>query len=301
MSSVWLGGGNNHASNSKLWSNGVPVAGESLSVETGTNSPGPFTMNVSGNDLAGDIVSVAAILTANLSTHAVMAANVTGGQTAATLNLSGGDTVSVNAGFGGSATVNMVGNNTATIGANRASATVNLASGAIFTGTILGGYAGHVTVNGGGMCSSFNNNGNSEADAPGGSETVNVAVIGKGIFAVDGGNISFLKAVGPNQSVNMEYGSIAIYDPADFHASVTLSGGLAQISLSNMAAADSYSFENGLLDIWSGNSIIDALKLTNNSAAGYGFLVEPPTGTGSLLITTVTPGSTFPASLPTHA
>jgi hypothetical protein len=217
------------------------------------------------------------------------------------VNMSGGDTATVSAGFGGAATVNMVGNNTATIGANRASATVNLASGAIFTGTIAGGYAGHVTVNGGGMCSAFNNNGKSEVDAPGGGETVNAAVIGKGLFAVDGGNISFLKSVGPNQSVNMEYGSISISDPVDFHASVTLSGGLAQISLSNMATADSYSLKNGLLDIWSGNSIIDALNLTNATAGGYGFAVEPPTGTGSLLITTVTPGSTFPASLPTHA
>jgi hypothetical protein len=47
---TWIGGGNNQASNAKDWSpNGAPQSSETLLVSNGT-------INVNGNDLAGDPV-----------------------------------------------------------------------------------------------------------------------------------------------------------------------------------------------------------------------------------------------------
>ena len=83
---TWIGGGNNEASNPLLWSSHTaPVAGDTLSVTAAPDNPGPFTMNVSDNALAGDTVSISAPLTANLASKAVMTANLTGA--AATFNL----------------------------------------------------------------------------------------------------------------------------------------------------------------------------------------------------------------------
>jgi hypothetical protein len=220
---------------------------------------------------------------------------VDGGKT--TVNMVGGDTVTAGAGYGGVTTVNMSGNNNLTVGADRASATVNLAPGAVLNGTLDGTYAGHIVLQGG-SGSLFNNNGNSEADIPGGSLEVNADVIGKGLFTVNGGSMSFLKSVGPNQSVTLEYGGVSIANPNQFKGTLTLTGGFGQVSLGDIVKADSYSFTNDILDIWSSNKVVASLKMINQDTLG--FAVGPPTG-GSLTITALSPGvtTTFP-SLPVH-
>ena len=60
MQRNWLGGGNNKGTNPLDWSpNGIPQTGDSLFAEgTFGNSPFPvYTLNVRGNDLAGDTLT----------------------------------------------------------------------------------------------------------------------------------------------------------------------------------------------------------------------------------------------------
>ena len=58
---TWVGGGSNKASNPKDWANpngspGVPQPGDTLLVPTGDQQVFS-TINISGNDLAGDTLS----------------------------------------------------------------------------------------------------------------------------------------------------------------------------------------------------------------------------------------------------
>src|SRR3954453_5193678 len=91
---TWIGGGNNQADNAKDWSpGGVPQAGDTLAVFPPAGSPQQSVMNVKGNALAGDQVSIGiadgpgAVLTANLSQKAVMTADLLG-ESVGTFNLS---------------------------------------------------------------------------------------------------------------------------------------------------------------------------------------------------------------------
>jgi len=273
-------------------------------------------MYVTGNELAGDTVSIGAQFTAGLSPNAIMSANVLSGATATfnlathaalnvagsganlTVNTAGNDTVTVSSAWGDKATVNIVGNDNATISASRGFATVNSAKWARVNGTIAAGYAGTVTVNGG-AGSTFNNNGNSEIGGPGGRATVGTDVIGRGTFTVGYlGSLEFVKSVGPNQSVKTS-GHLAIDQPGQFKAGVTLLGGPARIDLAGLAAADSYSFKNDLLNIWSHNTIIDTLRLTDQTQ--HGFVVEAPTASGSVTIAGIYDPTNVPAGLPIHS
>ena len=313
---TWIGGGNNEASNPSLWSSHTaPVAGDTLSVTAGPGNSGPFTMNVSNNALAGDTVSINAPLTANLARKAVMTANVTGAAatfnlkpraqltvtgTGGTLtaNLTGDDTANVSANLGDRATVNVVGNDSGTIGASRASATVTLAPGARFNGTLNAGYAGTIAVQGV-PGATFNNNGDSKIGGPGANATVGADIVGHGTFAVDPlGHLEFMQAVGAGQSIQAS-GSVAIDKPAQFNGSVTLLGGPARIDLAGLAGADSYSFKNDILRIWSGNNSIDTLRLTDQTQ--HGFVVEAPTSSGHVSIASIYDPSNIPAGLPIHS
>src|ERR1700761_5989517 len=121
---TWIGGGNNRASNPLLWSPAsAPSAGDNLIVTASPDNPGPFTMNVKGDDLAGDTVSIDARFTANLSKHAVMSA--TGGNEGLTFNLSQNSTLDFSPGFTSGLTVNVSGHDNATIGAERGMAAIN--------------------------------------------------------------------------------------------------------------------------------------------------------------------------------
>jgi hypothetical protein len=96
---AWIGGGNNQASNPKDWSpTGVPQVGDTLFVMEGAAT---YTMNVSGDDLVGDTLTVERAeppyaLTANLSHHAIMNVEVGYGGTG-TFNLSQGSTLNLRA------------------------------------------------------------------------------------------------------------------------------------------------------------------------------------------------------------
>jgi len=305
---TWVGGGNNKASNPLDWSpHQAPEPGDFLRVLAIPASPGPFTMNVGGNDLTGDPLSinlfVPSSFTANLSHKAVMSAFVSPSH--ATFNLSQDSTLDVSTSYG-TAMVNISGNDTATISPWRGGAIVNLEDGAKWNGTFSTA-AGIVTVEGG-ADSAFNNNGTSfegSSDAAGSSATIGVDVIGSGDFQIaSSSHIEFAKSVGPNQSIS-DGGWVQIDQPNQFDASVTLVSSSsvfapspAEIDLMGLTTADSYSYKNDMLNIFSGNKIIDTLRLHDSTQ--YGFVVEPPETRGTVSIVAIADPTNPLPSLPIH-
>jgi hypothetical protein len=89
----------------------------------------------------------------------------------------------------------------------------------------------------------------------------------------------------------------------EFAASITLADSAsgnppAEIDLEGLAGADSYSFKDDMLKIFSGNKVIDTLRLTDQTQ--YGFAVEQTAA--SLNIVGIDP--THPATgtvLPMHS
>ena len=73
---------------------------------------------------------------------------------------------------------------------------------------------------------------------------------------------------------------------------------MAEIDLVGLANAHSYTFKNDMLNIFSGNKIIDTLRLHDSTQ--YGFVVEPPTTGGSCNIVAIADPNNVPAGLPIH-
>src|SRR6516164_6506153 len=83
---AWIGGGNNQASNPNDWIDtnnfnlpGAPQPGDTLVLGTPAHPAASYTMNIQGNDLAGNTLFISSFiasgsLTANLTNHAVAAA-----------------------------------------------------------------------------------------------------------------------------------------------------------------------------------------------------------------------------------
>jgi hypothetical protein len=70
----------------------------------------------------------------------------------------------------------------------------------------------------------------------------------------------------------------------------------AEIDLMGLATADSYTYTNDMLSIFSGTSIIDRLRLTDHTQ--YGFAVEKTTG--SVNAVAISDPTNRPAGLPIH-
>jgi hypothetical protein len=283
------------------------------------------TMNVSGNDLAGDRVAISfSTFTGNLSHHAAMAANLLSSKT--TFNLTQGSKLSLALDSGyqvgvSSAVVNLTGKNSLALSNTRSQVSVNLLHGARWDGTLnmgvgFGPTRGLTTVNGGPLAQ-WNNNGHSVIDN---TETavVNVGVVGTGTFDINAASplpsamarMEFASYVGPGQSIT-DSGVLVLDRPRLFAGHVTLAtvndlGGLApapgapapsllpaEIDLQGLANADSYTFKNDMLSISSGNAVIDRLHLTDRTA--HGFLIEK--ATGSLNIIAITDPLHIPAAM----
>ena len=136
-----------------------------------------------------------------------------------------------------------------------------------------------------------------------GRETINVNVDGTGEFRVPDGNLIFGKSVGTNQNIEISgLGKATVDDPAQFLGSVdigvfgTSKLGGGEIDLLGLATADSYTYQNDMLSIFSGKSIIDTLRLTNQSPNG--FVVKPPATGGSVNIVAITDPLHPPPGLP---
>jgi hypothetical protein len=132
-------------------------------------------------------------------------------------------------------------------------------------------------------------------------------VIGTGSFVVGGGHagsLEFSSSVGPAQSVSVGndlpgLSTVLKIDlPREFLGSTTLNSS-GEIDLMGLATADSYTYDNDmLLRIYSGSSIIETLPMTNITA--FGFVVEPPTPTGSVNIVAIADPTNPPIGLPPH-
>jgi hypothetical protein len=318
----WLGGGNNKASNPRDWNTDtVPHPGDALLVTT---------FNVRGNDLAGDPIMIGTgtgngvILTANLTNHAIMTASMF--NSVSTFNLSQNSALDLTVYTGSGAgvdltTVNMKGTNTFVLTDHTSNATVNLAAGARWNGTFdmgtfFGVGFGNLTVNGDNR-STFNNNGHSVVNNTE-SVVLNTDVTGRGSFDVTNngpGNFAFgnplakmefVRSVGANQSITAS-GQVQIDEPNLFRASITLktpptsSFGVpsplpAEIDLMGLATADSYTYKNDMLSIYSGKSAINRLHLSDQTL--HGFVVEK--GAGSVNIVAILDPAHAPVGLPIH-
>jgi hypothetical protein len=249
-SRIWLGGGMNFASSPGDWSpSGVPQIGDTLTMTSGT-------MNVFGNDLAGDTLTVTGQDTVNLSnataTIIALPAPETGTETqspAPLIDIAGDDTLR----------------------ANVAAATIDIFPHSVWTGSLNAEFIGTGTgifteqlVVEGGRGSAFVNSSTSEVIQN--IASIDVNVLGIGAFDLAFGSLEFGKSVGAGQTVAVAAnGTLHLDDPAQFAGTVSLQGGF--VDLANMAAADSYSYADGVLSIFAGDTVIDSLKLINATTA----------------------------------
>ena len=134
-------------------------------------------------------------------------------------------------------------------------------------------------------------------------------VLGTGSFAVtQGASLVFLGAVGPGQTVSVSNttvfgsGRLIIDNPNEFHGAVDLTyipgtgAGVSQIDLLGLTKADSYSYHNDMLSIWSGKSVIETLRLATSTP--YGFTVQLTKCGVSVIADTA--NHSFPGALPVH-
>jgi hypothetical protein len=118
----------------------------------------------------------------------------------------------------------------------------------------------------------------------------------------DTATLVFAGSVGSCQTVMMANAAhtgdsgllLQLDKPTAFAGSVDLTQGT--IDLVGLANADSYSFKNDILSVYSGNKVIDTLRLTNETQ--YGFAVEKVAGGVNIVaLSSATNPST---GLPTH-
>ena len=279
---VWLGGGNNQASNPNDWSpTGAPQSGDNLWMPQGV-------MKISGLDLSADSLDLLGDDTVKLSHGSNVVATIPAGGGPATINIKGTDNLALQVGSPGgnaatapSGTVHLAAhsqwigsfNLVAGVGpANSASLLVNRGKGASFVDSGLSfvqGIDAHAVV---------------DADVSG-IATIQVS---------DGGVLEFSGSVGAGQTVLLSQPSILQIDhPSQFAGDVNLVGG--EIDLQGLANADSYTYQNDMLSIFSGKSVIDTLKLTDSTPNG--FAVEK---TGGVNIVSITDPTNPPTGLPMH-
>ena len=250
---TWIGGGNNSASNPDDWTpTGAPQPGEYLSIEPGepvNNNGGEVgrTINISGNALAGDTLTVVfgiSPVTLNLSHHAqasLTMETMSGGVNQTTINLTGTDMLTLN--WDG------------TEGYPGASLTVNGGPGAKLVNDQTSSFYGTYAV-------------------------INTDVLGVGSYT-DGyarytpGFLEFGGSVSSGQTVTVEGAyypglgypncTLQIDHPREFHGSVILQSS-GEIDLVGLANADGYSYANDMLSIYTHHRVIDTLLLTNDAS-----------------------------------
>jgi len=227
---TWAGSPTNDASDPSAWTpSGAPAVGDTLQMPSGT-------MNVSGADLAGNVLHAQGDREGNIGgTHVF---NLSGQN--AQLELLAGN----------------YGENT----------TVNIADGTDWVGGISTGGPGSVTTIAGSgghwtnAASGFN-----------GSAKINADIDGTGTISIGeahgAGVVEFGGAVGSGQSVTVngyetyggEFGDVQVDNPATYQASTTL--GFGEIHLEGLQA-DSYAQSPTQLTLYDGGKPVDTLNLT---------------------------------------
>jgi|SRR5208283_3526726 len=285
---TWIGGGNNKASNPNDWSpTGVPQPSDTLQIV----GPGTYAMNVQGNDLRGDPLGISdntgtvVHATVNLSHNAAVTARVMP-EANATFNLSGVSHLDLSL-FGQGA---------------ENSATVNLASNSVWIGSFHVGHSGPLSISGGAH-SVFINDGASGVDSDILGARVAVPVLGKGSIGVNGhaSRLEFASSVGASQSVDVsgapETSVLTIDHPHEYHASTSIGYG-AEIDLVGLAHADSYTFKNDMLAIYSGNHVIYGMRLQDGYLPGVFAVAQTPSGVN--IFSSADPNNLPAGALPIH-
>lgn len=251
--------------------------------------------------------------------HATMTETATGDTT---YNLSGRSTLDLTIRSGShvgtnSATVNLTGTDNFTLHNWCSPVTINI-TGGMWNGTVqLGEWFGQgwgtTTVNGG-PGATWNNNGvslvsnaeNLVVKAPVvGSGSFDLTNSGPTVFLAPIARMEFAGSVGANQTIR-DSGLLVLDRPDQFSGHVVLSvkpgampdqGMPSQIDLAGLANADSYTFQNDMLRLYSGTTVIDRLRLTD--ATPNGFAVQK--AAGSVNIVAILDPTQPPVGLPLHA
>lgn len=250
---TWVGGGNNNANRANHWSpDGVPQPGDTLEMQVGT-------MNIRGNDLAGDALIInkpigeTAPNTLNLSRHANVSVEIPQFQTEdVTINAKGSDTLNLQTDY-----------------PSFGHFTVNLADHASVTGNVNMTFGGAVVNGGDGSRYLHNGSG-----LLGGSTVIfDTRVEGNGSFRVVNaqsfpGELEFGGPVSHGQYVEVEgeeargvRAFVTLDQPDLFKGSVGL-GVFGEVNLIGLTNADSFQLKNDILSIFSGCQVIDQLRLT---------------------------------------
>jgi hypothetical protein len=263
VNKTYIGGDTNNANSPSDWSPaGVPLPGDVLSMDQSSLTP-PLTINIRGNDLAGDTIDLGgnAFDTLNLSHNAQVSA-VLSGFHFVQVNVAGKDTFNLSFDFSDAP--------------HPSNINFNLQPHAVLTAAFATN-AGGFTVNGGAGSKLIND----QADVFNGSNIVITPdVIGVGSFTVASGtahgfpvpgNLEFVHSVAKGETVTLAGGptlggQLKIDQPKDFHASVHMQNG--SIDLVGLANADSYSLHHDLLTIYANDKVIDKLRITNDSNVG---------------------------------
>ncbi len=275
---TWLGGrAFNSVSNPNNWSpRSAPQPGDTLTATHGTINilgdqlPDTATLDLTGHAHANLIFATGDHITAS------------GDVTLNLLNTSG---VVIRNG-GGHLTINAHGTN----GLDLSTPYRAFWGGSVDiknSGTLIGGISGFATayrLDGGTFYNTGSTVGNDTQ-----SETINADVIGNGVFHMSTfhggiGKLEFMQSVGAGQTISMENGLgqwnlLEIDRPSDFHGSIVVGptgNGSSSVVDLNGLAADSYSYSNGVLDFFHGNTVVDEVRY--NSAQP--FTVAQGTSTG---------------------
>ncbi len=316
---TWKGGGDNKASSPHDWRDvGIPQPGDTLTIAS-QHHPASYTINIHGYDLAGNWLTIGSPF--GPRTRAIVP--VTGMvNTDATFNLSQRSSLNLTVDTGAhvgsaSAVINIAANDIGYVWLtnNESPVTVNLGAGTQWLGSLTMGFFGQpahglTTVNGG-VGSAFSNG--ASAIGYDNAAVINTDVAGYGSFDLTANlpgsrpKLEFAYSVSANQSVT-DQGVVQIDRPDLFQGAITLKSLQppdynpaaavlpAEIDLMGLATADSYSFQNDMLSIFAGNSVIDTLRL--HDATTNGFAVQKDAD--SVNIMAITDPSQVGIGLPVH-
>lgn len=247
----WLGGGTNNVMAPNDWSpSGVPQPGDTLVIRSGT-------ANMIGGNLAGDTLILAdapysqATQTLNMSRGAHIE-KLEVAYNNATVNVSGHDTIETlqtDLGYGNYVTFNIQ---------PHSSLKMQITDPPTPEG---------VHVVGLGRSSLLINDGPSFVQ----NATLDVDVTGHGSWTPSGffPNITFDKAVGRGQTINLENAPLTINDPAEFKAVVNLTMPYWGSAFLKGVHGDLFFYYDDVLKILSHGRVVDTLRVHESGGAAF--------------------------------
>jgi hypothetical protein len=305
---TWLGGGNNEASNPNDWSPaGVPTFADGMTMTHGT-------MNIDALSLGANPEFAGVRNNTGLITSGNVMINLSNGA---------GADVGIDSGH---TTINVQGtDNLFVVPLNGGSTTADLAAHSEWVGGFTA-ITGPLTIRGPGIFDSNASlsvppvdNGvfNSAQGVQGGSSafgpdvvTINSDIIGTTpLVAYNGGTLALGGSVSSQVTIPLgadpptapNPGILEIDHPKQFLGTVQLA--LGEIDLNGLARADSYTYQNDLLSIFDGKSVIDTLSLQQIALAqdtpNIAFSVER-TAHGVSIYTDANPTHPAGTILPVH-